>query len=136
MQMVHASHIISRKNYQSKGEKREKPIYRIILQSHSAAKWIQELKAMLIQEEGRLKKVKEHSVHLTVQTNAGSNKRKPGKNDKRKDKAPTKDNVSRVRKEVKCFFCKKTGHIKKDCQKRKEWFESKGIQYDPNHKRT
>ncbi|XP_010556420.1 PREDICTED: uncharacterized protein LOC104825750 [Tarenaya hassleriana] len=100
-------------------------------------KWnFQELKAMLIQEEGRLKKVKEHSVHLTVQTNAGSNKRKPGKNDKRKDKAPTKDNVSRVRKEVKCFFCKKTGHIKKDCQKRKEWFESKGIQYDPNHKRT
>ena len=27
----------------------------------------------------------------------------------------------------KCFFCKKTGHFKKDCVKRKEWFVKKGI---------
>ncbi|XP_010527563.1 PREDICTED: uncharacterized protein LOC104804898 [Tarenaya hassleriana] len=43
-------------------------------------KWnFQELKAMLIQEEGRLKKMKGHSVHLAVHDSAGSSKRKPGK---------------------------------------------------------
>ncbi|XP_010527746.1 PREDICTED: uncharacterized protein LOC104805040 [Tarenaya hassleriana] len=44
-----------------------------------------ELKVMLIQEERRLKKVKEHFVHLTVQTNADNNIIKPEKNDKKKD---------------------------------------------------
>ena len=28
--------------------------------------------------------------------------------------------------DLKCFFCNKKGHLKKDCLKRKNWFENKG----------
>lgn len=47
-------------------------------------KWnIQEVKAMLIQEEGRLKKNGGHSVHLMVDNGASSSKTKPGKKGKK-----------------------------------------------------
>ncbi|CAO2211852.1 unnamed protein product, partial [Urochloa humidicola] len=39
-------------------------------------------------------------------------------------------------KKLRCRFCKKGGHFKKDCPKKKKWFEMKGIAYDPTHKRT
>ncbi|XP_066331250.1 mediator of RNA polymerase II transcription subunit 15a-like isoform X1 [Miscanthus floridulus] len=39
-------------------------------------------------------------------------------------------------KKLRCHFCKKGGHFKKDCLKRKIWFEKKGVAYDPTHKRT
>ena len=31
-----------------------------------------------------------------------------------------------IKKENKCFFCKKKGHVKKDCPKFKKWLEKKG----------
>ncbi|XP_066331191.1 mediator of RNA polymerase II transcription subunit 15a-like isoform X1 [Miscanthus floridulus] len=36
-------------------------------------------------------------------------------------------------KKLRCHFCKKGGHFKKDCLKRKIWFEKKGVAYDPTH---
>uniref|UniRef100_A0A6N2KLF5 Integrase catalytic domain-containing protein n=1 Tax=Salix viminalis TaxID=40686 RepID=A0A6N2KLF5_SALVM len=92
-------------------------------------KWnIQELKAMLIQEEARLKK--KNQVALIVGLNkAGSSFKKPSMKDKRKDKGIFKGPESQIRKVVKCFFCKKEGHMKKDCPRRKAWFDKKGTQH-------
>ncbi|KAL8143958.1 hypothetical protein V2J09_016990, partial [Rumex salicifolius] len=100
-------------------------------------KWnFQELKAMLVQEEGRLKKMKDQVAHLVGLGSASSDKGKPSKKDKKKGKAFMKRPESQIQKEKKCFFCKKMGHFKKDCLKRKAWFDKKGIQFDPAHKRS
>ena len=56
-------------------------------------KWnLQEIKAMLVQEDGRLKKMKEHFVYLTFHYEADSRKAKLGKKDKRKNKGIMKIN--------------------------------------------
>ncbi|KAL8151241.1 hypothetical protein V2J09_021049 [Rumex salicifolius] len=100
-------------------------------------KWnFQELKAMLVQEEWRLKKMKDQVAHLVGLGSVSSDKGKPSKKDKKKGKAFMKRPESQIQKEKKCFFCKKMGHFKKDCLKRKAWFDKKGIQFDPAHKRS
>ncbi|KAK9103382.1 hypothetical protein Sjap_020636 [Stephania japonica] len=100
-------------------------------------KWnLQEIKAMLVQEEGRLRKLKSHSVHLTMHDGASSSKAIPGRKDRKKDKAPMKVHEGRIHKELRCHFCRKNGHFKKDCPKRKAWFEKKGIPFNPSHKRN
>jgi len=83
---------------------------------------------MLVQEEGRLKKMRDHSVHLTFHEGASGSKAKPGKKNK-KDKTSLKVQGGKIHKEKTCFFCKKAGHFKKDCPKRKKWFEKKGTYY-------
>ncbi|KAF7814761.1 UBN2 domain-containing protein [Senna tora] len=56
-------------------------------------KWnFQEIKAKLVQEEGRLKKIKDHYVHFTFHKGATSSKPKPAKKDKKRDKATMKVN--------------------------------------------
>ena len=93
-------------------------------------KWnFQELKAMLIQEEARLKKQKNQVVLIVGLNKAGSSFKKPSMKDKRKDKGIFKGPESNIRKVVKCFFCKKEGHMKKDCPRRKAWFDKKGTQH-------
>ncbi|XP_074296995.1 uncharacterized protein LOC141627663 [Silene latifolia] len=91
-------------------------------------KWnYQELKAMLIQEEGILKKMKDQAVHFLSHDGANSSKAKPSKKGKngKKRKSFFKGPESAIQKEKKCHFSKKPGHFKKDCPKRKAWFERK-----------
>ena len=71
---------------------------------------------MLVQEEGRLKKMRDHSVHLTFHEGASGSKAKPGKKNK-KDKTSLKVQGGKIHKEKTCFFCKKAGHFKKDVRK-------------------
>ncbi|KAL1214071.1 Retrovirus-related Pol polyprotein from transposon TNT 1-94 [Cardamine amara subsp. amara] len=95
-------------------------------------KWnFQELKAMVIQEEGRLKKMKDQVVMMAGFGNVGasSSSKKPSNKGKKKDKAVFKGPESQIRKTVKCFFCKKEGHIRKDCPKRQAWFDKKGTKH-------
>ncbi|KAL6328894.1 hypothetical protein AAG906_003911 [Vitis piasezkii] len=67
-------------------------------------KWsINELMTMCVQEEGRLLMEQEKS--------------------ERKQQIPPK---SDIKKDEKCFFCKKKGHVKKKCLKFQNWLEKKG----------
>ncbi|XP_078441495.1 uncharacterized protein LOC144711380 [Wolffia australiana] len=84
---------------------------------------LNELISHCVQEEERLKSEQCESAHLTV---ASSDKSKD--KGKRKGKqiagVPPK---KKLHKEMRCFFCKKGGHMKKDCAKRIEWFKKKGL---------
>ena len=92
-------------------------------------KWnVNELTNMLVQEETRLNKLGNHSVHLVSQ----GAKRK-WKKPKGMKHGPPKTNepiqVTQAYKKEKgdrCHFCKKLGHFQKDCHKRRAWFEKKG----------
>jgi len=91
-------------------------------------KWnFQEIEAMLIQEEGRLKKMKDNSIHLMTHDGANIGKSKPSKKGKEKFNLKVRD--AGVHKKRKCYFCKRSGHFKKDWPKRMKWFEKKGIFY-------
>ena len=57
-------------------------------------------------------------VHFTL---LGSSKKKKAKNKGKGKFKPTSD----IKKESKCFFCKKKGHMNKDCLKNREWFARK-----------
>jgi len=50
--------------------------------------------------------MKDHSLHLTVQDGASSNKTKLGKKNK-KDKTLRKVHEGKIHKKKTCFFCKK-----------------------------
>ncbi|KAL1222076.1 Retrovirus-related Pol polyprotein from transposon TNT 1-94 [Cardamine amara subsp. amara] len=95
-----------------------------------------ELKAMLVQEEARLKKMKNQVALLTSLGKASSSSSKSSGKDKKKDKAIFKGHENKIQKVVKCFFCKKEEHFKKDCPKRKAWFDKKRIQFDPAFKKN
>ena len=82
-------------------------------------KWsINELLTMCVQEKGRLMMEEGEKVNLV---NFGK---------KMKDQVKGKGNIPihpNKKKESKYFFCKKKGHMKKDCSKFKIWLDKKGI---------
>ena len=92
-------------------------------------KWsINELMTMCVQEEERL--VMELGESAMLATTFGKNKRNDTSqtytsksNQKGKGRIPPQADI---KKEIKCFFCKRKGHVKKDCPKFKKWLEKKG----------
>ena len=84
-------------------------------------KWsINELITMCVLEEERLIMEEGERVNLTVHG------KKKGHQPKNKGKIPAQPVI---KKESKCFFCKKKGHMKKDCLKFKSWMDKKGTSF-------
>ena len=73
-------------------------------------KWsISELMTMCVQEEGRLLMETRKSTFMTTQ---GKNTNRASKRSKGKAQLETD-----IRRELKCRFCRKKGHIRQDCVK-------------------
>jgi len=87
-------------------------------------KWsLNELLTMCVQKRERLKHVAPKSTHM-VNHNKGNWKKKKAMVSL---KSIRLFKWSGMRKKMNCFFCKKLGHMKKDCLKYKNWLEKKGI---------
>ncbi|KAG8372917.1 hypothetical protein BUALT_Bualt12G0116900 [Buddleja alternifolia] len=83
-------------------------------------KWsINELMTMCVQEEGRLAMELGESAHMAMH---GGNKSQS--KHMKNSKILTQPEI---KKESRCFFCKKKDHKKKDCPKFKIWLEKKGF---------
>jgi hypothetical protein len=82
-------------------------------------KWlINELMAMCAQEEERLVMELGESAMLAMHGKGKSQANKKGKG-----KVPPQTDI---KKDSKCFFCKKKGHMKKECTKFQKWLADKG----------
>ncbi|XP_022854587.1 uncharacterized protein LOC111375901 [Olea europaea var. sylvestris] len=94
-------------------------------------KWsLNELISYCVQEEERLKQEKIESAHLA------STSKDKGKKKRKEYEAAHKGPAQKKKKEDKgtCFFCKKTGHVKKDCAKYRDWRTKKGLPELPKAK--
>ena len=97
-------------------------------------KWsLHELLAQCVQEEERLKRGKIESAHLaSTSSDPGNKKRK--RTTKGKEPAVTGAFGHQEQKKrdsiITCFFCKKNGHLKKDCSKYANWRAKKGMSYN------
>jgi hypothetical protein len=92
---------------------------------------ILELITRCVAEEEKIKKEKKQTALATVSASFDKNKgkgsnqaTKPRSNNFKKKGKPQKQSKE-WQKNVKCFFCNKRGHVKKDCFKFKNWLEKK-----------
>ena len=92
--------------------------FKISYNTHKEKWSINELLTMCVQEEGRLLAEMGESALLTTHE-----RKKKQAQHKEKGKVPIQADI---KKESKCFFYKKKGHMKKDYVKFKQWLEKKG----------
>jgi hypothetical protein len=74
---------------------------------------------MCVQEEERLKHEKPQSVHMATHDKGKTKRGKNATHFKKDSKLSIKQNGNKDT----GFFCKKKGHMKKDCQKYRRWLE-------------
>ncbi|KAL4361393.1 hypothetical protein GQ457_04G013430 [Hibiscus cannabinus] len=91
-------------------------------------KWtLNELISHCVQEEERLKREKSESAHLA---STSKDKGKKRKYQNEAAKGPAAKGPAQKKQEqapLVCFFCDKTGHMKKDCTKYHAWRAKKGM---------
>ncbi|KAL0297691.1 UNVERIFIED_CONTAM: Retrovirus-related Pol polyprotein from transposon TNT 1-94 [Sesamum radiatum] len=86
-------------------------------------KWsVNELLTMCVQEEERLKNENIEVANLVTQNKGKGKRSKFGPYQKRTGNMSNESFGNKIT----CFFCRKTGHKKKDCLKYKKWLEEKG----------
>ncbi|KAF7827102.1 putative RNA-directed DNA polymerase [Senna tora] len=88
--------------------------FKITYNTHNENWSINELLSMCVQDEGMLNSEKgegSNEAHIVTNTNKQGHK---GKN-KKNELAPRSE---RNKDAIKCFFCKKKGHVRKNCPKR------------------
>eukprot|EP00253_Pinus_taeda_P032487 PITA_32487 len=92
-------------------------------------KWsINELMTMCVQEEGGLVMERGESAMLAMRGKGKSQANKKGKG-----KVPPQADI---KKDSKRFFCKKKGHMKKECAKFQKWLVDKGWKLSLRHMRV
>ena len=79
-----------------------------------------ELISYCVQEEERLKHEKSESAHLVSTSKDKGKKRK-------KDEIVKGSDQKKPKKNEDCFYCKKPGHVKKECTKYHTWHAKKGM---------
>lgn len=93
-------------------------------------KWnLNELIAICVEEEDRMKKEKVVTVNLVGKPKWKTNKLKTTKTiTKASATASASASTSKINKpfKFKCYFCKKVGHMNKDCNTYKDWLAKKG----------
>nr|XP_048331623.1 uncharacterized protein LOC125422950 [Ziziphus jujuba var. spinosa] len=94
--------------------------FKISYKTHKDKWSINELMTMCVLEEGRLAMEEGEKVNFIV-----PRKKKYQAKQKGKSNIPPQSNI---KKELKHFFCKKKGHIKKNCSKFKNSLDKKGTQ--------
>jgi hypothetical protein len=97
--------------------------FKISYNTHKDKWLVNELLTMCVQEEERLKQEKPQSVHFVATHDKGKSKRGKCVPHLKKD---NKLSNKKIDNKDTCFFCKKGGHMKKDCRKYKRWLEKKG----------
>ncbi|KAL4283434.1 hypothetical protein GQ457_16G021540 [Hibiscus cannabinus] len=94
-------------------------------------KWtLNELISHCVQEEERLKREKSESAHLA---STSKDKGKKRKYQNEAAKGPAAKGPAQKKQEqapAVCFFCDKTGHMKKDCTKYHAWRAKKGLLHE------
>ena len=98
--------------------------FKISYNTHKENWSMNELLTMCVQEEERLKHEKQDMKQESA--NLATHKIWNKKNAKFVPKLKKEGNVPMKKDGNKCFFCKKKGHMKKDCVKYKKWLEKKG----------
>ena len=95
--------------------------FKISYNTHKDKWFINELMTMCVQEEIRLMMDQEESTMLVTQKKGKKGKSQVSQ--KGKHQIPPKADI---KKDEKCFFCKKKGHVKKKYLKFQKWLEKKG----------
>jgi hypothetical protein len=104
---------------------------------------LDEMTTIVVQQEKMMRKSKIESAHMVTRNHSEGERKfyKGTRNNQNGNKGGNFNNSKPQFKHKnedmkgKCFWCRKKGHVKKDCNRFKNWLEKKGIQKQEEAKR-